>query len=67
MDLLEFLKPYRGRIFWTLLGFIIAVLWITIGFGYTLLILLLIAIGFVIGKWRDGALDLQKWFQFISK
>ncbi|MCO6018604.1 MULTISPECIES: DUF2273 domain-containing protein [Carnobacterium] len=59
--------PYRGRIIGLLIGLIIALLLITIGFGYTLLIVLLASIGFIIGAWRDGKIDITAWLQFFMK
>ncbi|WP_411344824.1 DUF2273 domain-containing protein [Paenibacillus sp. WLX1005] len=67
MELLEQLMPYRRRILWTLLGLLIGILWITIGFKYTLLIIACMVVGFLIGKWQDGALDVRRWIQFFTR
>ena len=56
----EAVRPYAGRIVLTGLGFISAVLFMTLGFWRTLLLLILTAIGFLLGKWEDGALDLGR-------
>lgn len=53
-------KPYAGRIALTALGFAVAILFLTIGFWRTILIVLLTAIGYVLGKWEDGALDVSR-------
>ncbi|MCL9660898.1 DUF2273 domain-containing protein [Paenibacillus hunanensis] len=65
--MMELLLPYRRRILWTLLGLIVGILWITIGFGYTLLIVACMLVGYLIGKWQDGALNVQKWVQFFTR
>ena len=56
----ESIRPFLGRIVLTLLGFLTAILFLTLGFGKTLLILILTCIGFLLGKWADGALDLSR-------
>ena len=56
----ESLKPYAGRIFMTAFGFIIAVLFLTIGFWRTMLIVVLSVAGYLFGKWEDGALDVSR-------
>lgn len=53
-------KPYAGRIVMTVFGFIIAVLFLTIGFWRTLLILILSVVGYLLGRWEDGVLDLSR-------
>lgn len=54
------LQPYSGRILLTAIGFVVAILFLTIGFWRTLLIAVLTAIGYLIGQWRDGALDMER-------
>lgn len=56
----EELKPYAGRITLTLLGFVVAVLFLTLGFWPTLLLVILSALGFVIGCIRDGVLTTDR-------
>ena len=53
-------KPYAGRIAMTIFGFIIAILFLTIGFWRTMLILVLSVLGYLLGKWEDGALDTSR-------
>jgi len=67
MSTKEQLYPYRFRLVGGLVGLVIAVLFLTIGFGPTLLLLFFTAIGFLIGKWRDGALDIEGWIQFFNR
>ena len=43
-------KPYSGRIIWILAGIITAVLFLTIGFWRTILIVILALIGYAIGQ-----------------
>ncbi|MGX7417993.1 DUF2273 domain-containing protein [Carnobacterium gallinarum] len=59
--------PYRGRILGLLLGLLVAILFITLGFGYTLLIILFAAVGYAVGAWRDGKLDISQWLTFFMK
>lgn len=63
----EALYPYRFRLIGGLVGLILAILFLTIGFGPTILIVAFAAIGFLIGKWRDGALDIERWIQFFQR
>lgn len=54
------LQPYSGRILLTAIGLIVAILFLTIGFWRTLLIAVLTCIGYMVGKWEDGALDVDR-------
>lgn len=56
----EPLKPYAGRIVLTGLGFVVAVLFLTLGFWKTILIILLSVIGFALGKLADGDFDTSR-------
>ena len=47
-------KPYSGRIIWILAGIITAVLFLTIGFWRTILIVILALIGYAIGVYKDN-------------
>ena len=67
MDTKTQLKPYRFRLVGAVIGLIIAVLFLTLGFGPTLLIVTLTLIGFLIGKWRDGALRVKEWITFFTR
>lgn len=51
-------KPYRFRIIWTALFFLLALLFLFVGFGKTLVILIFSAVGYLIGKMQDEDLDL---------
>ncbi|ALS03250.1 hypothetical protein ATZ33_02520 [Enterococcus silesiacus] len=51
-------KPYRFRIIWTTLFFLLALLLLLIGFGKTLVLLIFAAVGYIIGKMRDEDLDI---------
>lgn len=59
------LKPYRFRIIWTTLFFLLAVLFLWIGFGKTLLLLIFGAVGYLIGKMRDEDLDIYSLIDAI--
>jgi uncharacterized membrane protein len=54
----ETLKPYKYRIIGLLCGLIIAILFLTIGFWKTILLVLLSAAGFIIGYFLDDKADL---------
>lgn len=54
------LRPYSGRILLTAIGFIVAILFLTIGFWRTLLIVVLTCVGYLVGKWEDGVLDMER-------
>ncbi|MDT2046312.1 MULTISPECIES: DUF2273 domain-containing protein [Bacillaceae] len=67
MSGLDKLLPYRGRLFGLLLGLILAILLLTIGFGPTILVIGFMGIGYLIGKWRDGQLDIEAWLRFFTR
>jgi len=50
---LKKLEPYRNQILYTSLAVLIAILLMTIGFWKTILLVLLIGIGYLIGKMQD--------------
>ena len=56
----ESLKPYAGRIVLAILGLTVAILFLTLGFWRTILIVFKTAIGYVLGKWEDGVLDTSR-------
>ena len=62
---LKELKPYRFRIIWTILFFLLALLLLLIGFGKTLVLLIFAAVGYVIGKMRDEDLDIYSLIESI--
>ncbi|MGX7150550.1 DUF2273 domain-containing protein [Enterococcus ureasiticus] len=59
------LKPYRFRIIWTTLFFLLALLLLLIGFGKTLVLLIFAVVGYVIGKMRDEDLDIYSLIESI--
>lgn len=59
----EALRPYAGRITLTAVGFVVALLFMTLGFWRTLLLVVLMLIGFFIGLWIDGRIDPRAWFE----
>lgn len=54
------LQPYWIRIAATLLGFIVGILMLTIGFWRTLLLVLLTLGGYLLGKLLDGSLNTSR-------
>lgn len=51
-------KPFRWRLLLTALGLLVAILFLTLGFARTVLILLCCAVGFVLGICRDKGISL---------
>ena len=58
MNFILSIRPYMGRIICTIIGIVAAILLLTIGFWPTLLMALLGAVGYMVGLWRDGSLEL---------
>lgn len=57
----ETVKRYRGRIIGLLAALVFSVLFLTIGFWYTVAIGIFVTIGFLIGKWVDGDLNVSSY------
>jgi uncharacterized membrane protein len=51
------MAPYKSRVIGVVVAFIIAILFLTIGFFKTLLILICISIGYIIGYFLDDKED----------
>lgn len=58
----EWLNRYKVPLIFGLLGFILAVLLVTIGFFKTLLIIILTGLGMAIGQYIDNNDLLKKYF-----
>ncbi|MDA9470016.1 DUF2273 domain-containing protein [Enterococcus sp. 5H] len=52
------LKPYRFRIIWSTLFFLMALLILLIGFWKTVILIVFAFVGYIIGKMRDEDLDI---------
>lgn len=61
--MMEMLKPYKNQILFTVLFLIVAILFATIGFWKTILLLLFTAIGFIIGTMKD---EKRSFFSIIA-
>lgn len=61
---MNFLKPYLGRLIFTALGLVAAILFMTLGFAKTLLILLCCGAGYAAGVFKDKGLRIPErlWF-----
>ncbi|HAQ1706984.1 TPA: DUF2273 domain-containing protein [Enterococcus faecium] len=59
----ELFSTYKLPIIFGVLGLILAVLWITVGFFKTLLILIMAAIGFAIGFYLKQTKILDHYFK----
>lgn len=57
---------YSGRIIGAVLGFIFALLWMSIGFAETLLIFVVMGAAYCVGAYFDGELDLNAWLKFFN-
>lgn len=66
MEFLNLLKPYGGRILWSAIGLLTALLFLNIGFLKTLVVIICFALGYVIGLQVDGKIDLKPNIMAIS-
>lgn len=57
---------YRNRIVGGLIAFIFALFWMWLGFGEALFILVLSTVGYIVGAYFDGEVDLESWFNFFT-
>lgn len=60
----EFMRKYTGRVIGSSAGLVIAVLFLTIGFWRTLLVLVCVGIGFSIGLFRDSK---EEFLEFVER
>lgn len=67
MSIFDKLILYCGWVFGILVGLVLVILLLIIGFGFMLLIVVFMGIGYVIGKWWDGYLDINVWVGFFIK
>lgn len=58
---------YRGRIIGVAVALLFAVLWMTIGLGRTIVVGIIVVLGYLIGAYLDGELDLDSWSDFFSR
>lgn len=61
---MNFLKPYLGRLVCTALGLVAAILFMTLGFFKTLLILLCCGVGYTAGLFKDKGFRLPEQLMF---
>ncbi|MBM0066166.1 DUF2273 domain-containing protein [Alkalicoccobacillus gibsonii] len=61
----ETFMRYRGRILGLLIAIVFSILYLTIGFGYTVAVAIFVLIGYLIGKWIDGDLDVSTYIQAL--
>jgi uncharacterized membrane protein len=60
----EFLRKYLGRVAGSAAGLAVAILFLTLGFFRTLLILICISIGFFLGMFRDSK---EEFLEFVER
>ena len=60
----DFIRRYLGRIAGSALGLVVAVLFLTLGFFRTLLIIICMAIGFGLGMFRDSK---EEFLEFMER
>ena len=56
---------YRGRIVGLIAAIIFSVLFLTVGFGYAVMLLVFLLIGYLIGKWADHDLDIASYIDAL--
>jgi uncharacterized membrane protein len=60
----EFLRKYGGRVAGSAAGLAVAILFLTIGFFRTLLVLICVGIGFFVGMFRDSR---EEFLEFVER
>jgi uncharacterized membrane protein len=60
----EFMRKYSGRLIGSSIGLAIAVLFLSIGFFRTLLILICVGIGYFLGLFRDSK---EEFLEFVER
>lgn len=60
----EFMRKYFGRLIGSGAGLVVAVLFLSIGFFRTLLILICVGIGFFIGLFKDSK---EEFLEFVER
>ncbi|MDO5708072.1 MAG: DUF2273 domain-containing protein [Andreesenia angusta] len=63
----EFYDKYKWRIICSIIALIIALLFINLGFLKTLLIIILIVIGYGVGIWKDLGIDPINYISSLFK
>ncbi len=65
-DFLRFLAVNIGKTAGVISGFVLALFIIFFGIPNTLLIIALVVLGFILGKWRDEGFSFSKFFRDIA-
>ncbi|MFE0441540.1 DUF2273 domain-containing protein [Aerococcus sp. NPDC058936] len=60
-------RQYKGRIIGLLSAFIFALLWVVFNFETALLVFIIAAVGYIVGAYFDGEVDLRAWLRFFMK
>jgi uncharacterized membrane protein len=63
-QLKEFLRKYWGRVLGSAAGLLVAVLFLTVGFFRTLLIVICMAVGYFLGMFRDSK---EEFLEFVER
>ena len=58
---------YRYSIIGLIIAFLFTFLWVWVGFGKALLVAIVTVIGYLIGAYIDGELDVDSWFNFFLR
>ncbi|MCZ0717759.1 DUF2273 domain-containing protein [Aerococcus kribbianus] len=58
---------HRYSVIGLIIAFLFALLWMWLGFGQAVLVALLTAIGYIVGAYFDGEIDLESWFNFFMR
>jgi uncharacterized membrane protein len=65
-ELLKYAALNFNKVVGALIGFILALFIIFFGIPNTLLIIALVVLGFIFGKWRDEGFSFTKFFRDIA-
>lgn len=60
-------KKYRGRLIGIISAFLFSLLWVTIGFPKTVLVFVIVGIGYLVGSFYDGELDVNAWLRYFFR
>lgn len=61
----ETVRRYRGRVLGLIIATVFSILFFTIGLWYTVVIAIFITIGFLVGKWADGDLNVSGYLDAL--
>lgn len=60
-------RQYKGRIIGLLSAFMFALLWVIFNFATAVLVFIIGSIGYLVGAYFDGKLDIREWLRFFTR